>query len=94
MERDRAYHNGTVWPWLAGPYITACVRNGSNPDNLYRFFSDLYSMEMVPEIFDGLSPGEPRGCIMQAWSYGELIRAYYEDIRKYSPGTTVKRGVK
>ncbi|WP_276922639.1 amylo-alpha-1,6-glucosidase [Ferroplasma acidiphilum] len=94
MERDRAYHNGTVWPWLAGPYITACVRNGYDAGNLYRFFSDLYSMEMVPEIFDGLSPGEPRGCIMQAWSYGELIRAYYEDIRKYSPGTTVKRGVK
>jgi len=81
-ERDSAYHNGTVWPWLAGPYITACVRNGSNPDDLYRFFSELYSMELVPEIFDGTSPENPKGCIMQAWSYGELIRAYYEDIKK------------
>jgi Glycogen debranching enzyme len=89
-ERDSAYHNGTVWPWLAGPYITACVRNGSNPDDLYRFFSELYSMEIVPEIFDGLSPGIPRGCIMQAWSYGELIRSYYEDIRKSGPEQNTK----
>ncbi|WP_337860533.1 amylo-alpha-1,6-glucosidase [Ferroplasma sp.] len=80
--RDRAYHNGTVWPWLSGPYITACVRNGYSGSELYRYFSPLYSMEMLPEIFDGIDPEGPKGCIMQAWSYGELIRAYYEDIHK------------
>ena len=81
-ERDSAYHNGTVWPWLVGSYITACVRNGYNPNDLYRYFSQLYTLNYVPEIFDGLNPGNPRGCIMQAWSYGELIRSYYEDIKK------------
>ncbi len=90
-ERDSAYHNGTVWPWLAGPYITACVRNGYNPYTLYRSFSELYSMDLVPEVFDGLYPANPKGCIMQAWSYGELIRSYYEDIKKSYPKINVKR---
>jgi predicted glycogen debranching enzyme len=80
--RDSAYHNGTVWPWLTGPYITAMVNNGSNPDDLLRYFSPLFSMHSVPEIFDGTNPGTPKGCMMQAWSYGELIRSYYEDLRK------------
>ncbi|MGC8608529.1 MAG: amylo-alpha-1,6-glucosidase [Thermoplasmata archaeon] len=79
-ERDRSYHNGTVWPWLAGPYITAAVRIGYDPLEIYRYFAPIYTMAKVPEIFDGKNPEKPRGCIMQAWSYGELIRAYYEDI--------------
>ncbi|WMT51944.1 MAG: amylo-alpha-1,6-glucosidase [Ferroplasma sp.] len=80
-ERDSAYHNGTVWPWLAGPYISAMVNNGHDPGELLRYFSPLFSMKNVPEIFDGLNPGIPRGCMMQAWSYGELIRSYYEDLK-------------
>ncbi len=79
--RDSAYHNGTIWPWLAGPYISAMVGNGENPDNLFRYFSPLFTMQYVPEIFDGLNPEAPKGCMMQAWSYGELIRAYYENLR-------------
>ncbi len=80
IERDKSYHNGTVWPWLAGPYITAMVHNGYDAQDLYRYFSPLYSMAKIPEIFDGLNPEKPKGCIMQAWSYAELIRAYHEDI--------------
>jgi Glycogen debranching enzyme len=37
-------------------------------------------MKMIPEIFDGDEPHMPRGCIMQAWSYGEILRAYAEDL--------------
>jgi glycogen debranching enzyme len=37
-------------------------------------------MTYLPEIFDGLEPSTPKGCIIQAWSYAELIRAYYEDV--------------
>ncbi len=79
--RDSAYHNGTVWPWLVGPYITASVRSGYNKNKLYDYFKNLFSMEYVPEIFDGLNPDKPKGCIIQSWSYAELIRSYYEDIK-------------
>ncbi len=79
--RDSAYHNGTIWPWLVGPYITASVRSGYDKNKLYDYFKNLFSMEYVPEVFDGLNPGKPRGCIIQSWSYAELIRSYYEDIK-------------
>jgi len=79
--RDSAYHNGSVWPWLAGPYITASVNAGTDPDELLEYFKDLYSLPKIPEIFDGDEPHNPRGCMIQAWSYGELIRAFYEDLK-------------
>lgn len=78
--RDSAYHNGSVWPWMAGQYITASVRSGASRDDLAEYFRPLLSLRMIPEIFDGDEPHEPKGCIMQAWSYGEIIRAYAEDI--------------
>ncbi|MDG6928046.1 MAG: glycogen debranching enzyme N-terminal domain-containing protein [Nitrososphaerota archaeon] len=79
--RDLAYHNGSVWPWLAGPYITSSVRSGISRDELVEQFKPLLSLKVIPELFDGDEPHKPRGCIMQAWSYGEIIRAYYEDLR-------------
>ncbi len=78
--RDAAYHNGTVWPWLIGPYITACRRSGYAPGALLKYFHPLLSMPYLPEIFDGDPDGTPRGCIMQAWSYGEIMRSYHEDL--------------
>ncbi|MGC9124048.1 MAG: amylo-alpha-1,6-glucosidase [Thermoplasmata archaeon] len=78
--RDMAYHNGSVWPWLVGPYITASIKCGENPKKLLEYFKPLYNMIYLPEIFDGLNPSEPKGCIIQAWSYGEILRSYYEDI--------------
>jgi len=80
FHRDMAYHNGSVWPWLMGPYITAYVRDGKDKGELIVKLKNLLSLKKIPEIFDGDYPHEPRGCIMQAWSYGELIRAYYEDL--------------
>ncbi|MEM1996149.1 MAG: amylo-alpha-1,6-glucosidase [Thermoplasmatales archaeon] len=81
-KRDLAYHNGSVWPWLTGPYITASVRSGASRESLLSYFRELYSLKYVPEIFDGDPSYAPKGCIIQAWSYAELIRAYFEDLRR------------
>ncbi|CAC11485.1 glycogen debranching enzyme isoform 1 (agl) related protein [Thermoplasma acidophilum] len=80
-ERDMAYHNGTVWPWLAGIFITAAVKTGYDKHALLEKFAPLFSMSRIPEIFDGSGTGIPKGCIMQAWSHGEIARAYFEDLR-------------
>ena len=88
LSRDKAYHNGSVWPWLAGPYITASVRSGADRAELLEYFEQLFKMSKIPEIFDGDEPHEPKGCIMQAWSYGELIRAYFEDLKGEGKGST------
>lgn len=78
--RDRAYHNGTIWPWLIGPYVSASVRSGSSKDRLRTYFGPLLKLNYVPEIFDGFQPSEPRGCIVQAWSYAEILRSFSEDL--------------
>ncbi len=83
--RDFAYHMGTVWPWLLGPFIEAWVRvRGSNAkvkkEARQRFLApmierlDYASAGHVPEIADAEPPHYHRGCPMQAWSLGELIR--------------------
>jgi glycogen debranching enzyme len=87
-ERDASYHNGTVWTWLTGPYITAYIRSGGRPNSLLilnvlkAFCHHLFEAGLgtVSEIFDGDAPHEPRGCIAQAWSVGELLRACREDL--------------
>ena len=90
--RDRAYHNGTVWAWLLGPFITAFLK--VNGHEAYwrrfafeRFLKSLFQVEVfraglgtLSEIFDGDLPHHPRGCISQAWSIAEPLRAYIEDI--------------
>jgi predicted glycogen debranching enzyme len=88
--RDHAYHQGTVWPWLLGPYITAYVRTrGRSPEVLAhcrRLFEPFRShlkdagLGSISEIFDGDPPHNPRGCIAQAWSVAELLRALAEDL--------------
>ncbi len=82
--RDGAYHQGTVWSWLMGPYISALLRvhKGSSTVKakanglLEPFTEHLYhaGLGQVSEIFDGDPPHTPRGCIGQAWSVGELLR--------------------
>jgi predicted glycogen debranching enzyme len=82
-ERDSAYHQGTVWPWLLGPYIAADLRfNGdvarSRASGLLeplRTFARTRGTGQIPEIFDGDFPHEPRGCFAQAWSVAEILRA-------------------
>ncbi|MHC5734988.1 amylo-alpha-1,6-glucosidase [Nostoc sp.] len=79
-QRDRAYHQGTVWAWLIGPYIRAWQRfypQRSLPFDwqflLDHFLSDA-CLGSISEIFDGDSPHTPRGAIAQAWSVAEVIR--------------------
>ena len=86
--RDGAYHQGTVWPWLMGPYITAYVKTfGIKAGRkfattwLENFEPHLQEacLGQVSEIFDGNFPHTPRGCVAQAWSVAELLRALVED---------------
>ncbi|MGH9929938.1 MAG: amylo-alpha-1,6-glucosidase [Pyrinomonadaceae bacterium] len=87
-KRDGAYHQGTVWPWLTGPYITACVKTFGESGRqaaaewLEQFGEHLGEacLGQVSEIFDGDAPHNPRGCVAQAWSVAELLRAAVEDV--------------
>jgi predicted glycogen debranching enzyme len=77
-ERDSAYHQGTVWPWLLGPFIAAERRfNGERAGELLEpllAFAQSRGTGQIPEIFDGDAPHEPRGCFAQAWSVAEILR--------------------
>lgn len=87
-ERDRAYHQGTVWAWLIGPYISAYARAYAGREDtpkyikglLEPFYTHLFEAGLgtISEIFDGDPPHTPRGCISQAWSVAEILRAYFE----------------
>ena len=85
-DRDSAYHQGTVWPWLLGPLVTALNRFAGADGNrdarqLLKGLAphlDEAGMGSVSEIFDAEAPHRPRGCIAQAWSVGELLRALVE----------------
>ena len=84
LERDSAYHQGTVWGWLIGPYVDAYRRVYANEADLEdRIARLLYGFErhlseaglgQVSEIFDGDPPHTPRGCPAQAWSVAEVLR--------------------
>jgi predicted glycogen debranching enzyme len=83
--RDRAYHQGTVWAWLMGPFIDAYLKvEGQKPFALAQARQWLSAFDehlrqaclgQVSEIFDGDPPHTPRGCFAQAWSVCELLRA-------------------
>ena len=84
-QRDRAYHQGTVWPWLIGPFVEAWLRvEGDTPATRARardqFLAPLLAhletagLGHVSEVADGEFPHMPGGCPFQAWSLGELIR--------------------
>ena len=85
VERDGSYHQGTVWPWLAGPFVDAWLRvRGFTPaaraEARRRFLEPLLDhlgtagLGHVSEIADAVHPHTPRGCPFQAWSLGELLR--------------------
>ncbi|MHB8668745.1 MAG: amylo-alpha-1,6-glucosidase [Burkholderiales bacterium] len=85
-ERDSAYHQGTVWPWLIGPFVDAWLRvegddAARRAQARRRFLAPLQAhlgaagLGHVSEIADGDAPHTPRGCPFQAWSLGELLRA-------------------
>jgi predicted glycogen debranching enzyme len=85
-ERDSAYHQGTVWPWLMGPFLTAFVKTGGDrrqAESWLRGFEahlGTAGLGHVSEIADGDAPHTPRGCVAQAWSVAELLRAACEDV--------------
>jgi predicted glycogen debranching enzyme len=92
LERDSSYHQGTVWPWLAGPFIEAWVRARGETakakrEARTRFLEPLLSGAVsghIAEIADGDAPHRPGGCPFQAWSVGEALRArqYLEEAMK------------
>jgi predicted glycogen debranching enzyme len=81
-ERDGAYHQGTVWSWLIGPFITAHLRVYQDPARARSYLRPLlqhlvaHGVGSISEIFDGDPPFTPRGCPAQAWGVAELIRAW------------------
>jgi predicted glycogen debranching enzyme len=88
--RDGAYHQGTVWPWLLGPFITAYMRIHGGGKAARRQAEEWLAplkehlsdggLGQISEIFDGDAPHRPVGCIAQAWSVAEVLRATVEDV--------------
>jgi predicted glycogen debranching enzyme len=81
--RDAAYHQGTVWGWLIGPYVDAWLKLHPGEEAKARaLLNDLvahldeFGVGSVAEIFDATEPYTPRGCIAQAWSVAELLRCW------------------
>jgi len=109
--RDGAYHQGTVWPWLMGPFISAYIKVNAGSEPARRqaeawlgpwkdHLTDA-GLGHISEIFDGDPPHRPVGCIAQAWSVAEVLRATVEDIfgirpqaAAFSQGTTLNQTVK
>ena len=94
-DRDAAYHQGTVWPWLLGPFITAYVKVNDGSEAARRqaeeWMTPLHAhlsaagLGHISEIFDGDFPHRPCGCVAQAWSVAEILRAYTEDVKGMKP---------
>jgi len=94
--RDLAYHNGTVWPWLLGPFIKSFIKTKNYEvswreyayQNFLKPMFDVFGETWdgsINEIFDGDPPYLPRGCISQAWSVAEILRSWIEDIENSKP---------
>lgn len=91
IDRDMAYHQGTVWSFPLGAFLTGVGKvNNYNKESLKFIDEALINMEEhikdgclfgIAEIFDAESPHKARGCYNQAWGVGEMIRVYYEDLK-------------
>jgi len=83
-ERDGAYHQGTVWTWLLGPFVSAHYRIHADAPAALEFLRAIPShlregcIGQVSEIMDANAPFEPRGCFAQAWGVAEILRAWSE----------------
>jgi predicted glycogen debranching enzyme len=97
-ERDGAYHQGTVWAWLLGPFALAHLRVYNNPAQAAGFLEPIgnhlkvHGVGSISEIFDGDAPFTPRGCIAQAWSVGEVLRAWTTIARARKPTPSFAKG--
>jgi len=82
--RDAAYHQGTTWGWLLGPFVSAHYRVHRDPAAARAFLLPMlqhlnsHCVGSLSEIFDGDPPYTPRGCIAQAWTVGEVLRVWAE----------------
>ena len=83
FERDSAYHQGTVWGWLIGPFIDAWLRVHPGEYAAARRFLEGFAPHLgdacvgsISEVFDPEPPYIPRGCIAQAWSVAEALRCW------------------
>jgi len=81
-ERDSAYHQGTVWPWLLGPFVAAHLKVFGQPEVARAFLEPVRAhlleagIGSISEVFDAEPPFRPNGCIAQAWSVAEVLRAW------------------
>ncbi len=97
--RDGAYHQGTVWGWLLGPFVTAHLKVYRDPVLALSFLEPIVrhleacGLGTLSEIFDGDPPFTPRGCIAQAWTVAEVLRAWAETeaLKKPARGPTPSR---
>jgi predicted glycogen debranching enzyme len=82
LERDGAYHQGTVWTWLIGPYALAHYRVYGDRDAALALLTTTgaqvsgYGLGTLAEIADGTPPFRPNGCVAQAWSVAEILRVW------------------
>jgi predicted glycogen debranching enzyme len=82
-QRDAAYHQGTVWGWLIGPFVQAHMRVYGDRGQARSFLRPLlqhlggHGLGSLSEIFDGDAPFSPRGCTAQAWTVAEVLRAWH-----------------
>jgi len=81
--RDGAYHQGTVWAWLIGPFVDAWLKTHPHDRTSARKFLERFPEHLseagvgtISEVFDAREPHHPGGCIAQAWSIAEILRAW------------------
>jgi glycogen debranching enzyme len=81
--RDAAYHQGTVWAWLIGPFIDAWLKVYPEKKDDARRFIAAFDVDLsqacigsISEVYDAEQPHTPRGCIAQAWSVAEVLRCW------------------
>ncbi|KAM3106100.1 amylo-alpha-1,6-glucosidase [Phormidesmis sp. 146-33] len=83
FQRDGAYHQGTAWGWLIGPFAIAHLRVYNNPIKAREFLEPManhlcaHGVGSLSEIFDGDAPMIPNGCTAQAWTVAEVLRAWF-----------------
>ena len=93
-KRDAAYHQGTAWGFLLGGFFSAYMKVNHHSSSaaekavrmlepVRKHLTDSGCIGSISEIFDGDAPHNPRGCYAQAWSVGEVLRCYCEDILPY-----------
>jgi predicted glycogen debranching enzyme len=100
-QRDAAYHQGTIWPWLLGPFVSAHFKAYRDPARALSLLAGIkhairaYGVGTLAEIAEGDAPYAGRGCIAQAWSVAEILRAWQEIQTPFTsvPKSTRRRSI-